>query len=161
MRFYNSRNFHRNFALVFINQFYYIFSSYETLSLRNILHFLSKISTFDSVTSTKYFYSGRGYQLLPSIKTHHIYIIYAIDFCKNWTSTKYSASLIITPSDSCCLVIFTLPFLSLILSRNPTQENIFLSSLTKLWKIEALPITDNAINQIKPQQLLVTQNALN
>ena len=71
MRFYNFRNFRTNFVLVFINpvcyQLYYVFSSYVALSIRDIFYFLSRMNTFCTMTSAKYFFFfGLGHKLLPS-----------------------------------------------------------------------------------------------
>ena len=53
---FNSRNFCTNFVLVFIHPVYYIFSSFVTLSIRNIFYFLSRMHTIYTVTSQNYFF---------------------------------------------------------------------------------------------------------
>ena len=77
MRFYDFCNFCTNSVLVFMHpvcyQFYYIFSSFVALSIRNISYFLSRINTFYTVTSTKYFFRNQRHKMLPSFETHHIY----------------------------------------------------------------------------------------
>ena len=58
------------------NQFYFISCSYVVLSIWNIFYFLSRINTFYTVTSTKYFFFGWGKKLLPSFESHHINILF-------------------------------------------------------------------------------------